>query len=215
MYKLYNVKHWGSLAPHCLLEEMEVPYQNIWMTREQVRAPEFREINPLGQIPVLGLPDGRNVIESGAIITFLTLAHADKAMAPEPASLDYAVFLSTLHLMSCNLYPAVSMTYGGNSLAMNEAHDRFIVNKASERSLELFTLLDGMLAAEGPFLMGSSYTALDIYLFMLTLWALPGEGEVHRRCPHVAAVCREVRARPKLKAVLEAHGVLSPGDYTR
>jgi len=32
MYKLYNVKGWGSLAIHCMLEEMELPYTNIWMT---------------------------------------------------------------------------------------------------------------------------------------------------------------------------------------
>ena len=55
MYKLYNVKTWGSLAIHCLLEEMEVPYTNIWMTPEQVREPEFRAISPLGMIPALGL----------------------------------------------------------------------------------------------------------------------------------------------------------------
>ena len=48
MYKLYNVKAWGSLGIHCLLEEMDVPYTNIWMTAEQVRAPEFRAISPLG-----------------------------------------------------------------------------------------------------------------------------------------------------------------------
>lgn len=46
MYKLYNVKAWGSLAIHCILEEMEVPYTNIWMTAEQVRAPEFRQTSP-------------------------------------------------------------------------------------------------------------------------------------------------------------------------
>ena len=39
MYKLYNVKTWGSLAPHFVLEELGVPYQNIWMTPEQVARP--------------------------------------------------------------------------------------------------------------------------------------------------------------------------------
>ena len=65
MYKLYNVKAWGSLAIHCLLEEMDVPYTNIWMTPEQVRAPEFRAISPLGMIPALGLADGRSLYEFG------------------------------------------------------------------------------------------------------------------------------------------------------
>jgi len=32
MYKLYNVKAWGSMGVHFLLEEMAVPYTNIWMT---------------------------------------------------------------------------------------------------------------------------------------------------------------------------------------
>jgi hypothetical protein len=75
MYKLYNVKAWGSLAIHCLLEELEVPYTNIWMTGDQVRAPEFLAISPLGQIPALGLDDGRSLFESAAIVSFLVVAH--------------------------------------------------------------------------------------------------------------------------------------------
>ena len=43
MYKLYNVKAWGSMSVHFLLEEMAVPYTNIWMTPEQVAAPEYRD----------------------------------------------------------------------------------------------------------------------------------------------------------------------------
>lgn len=92
MYKLYNVKTWGSIAPHCLLEELGVPYQNIWMTGEQVKAPEFRELHPLGYVPVLGLPDGRTVIESAAIITFLTIAHAEKGLRPLPDRPTMPVF---------------------------------------------------------------------------------------------------------------------------
>ena len=34
MYKLYNVKRWGSISAHLVLEELDVPYQNVWMTRD-------------------------------------------------------------------------------------------------------------------------------------------------------------------------------------
>ena len=77
MYKLYNVKAMGSMCVHFLLEEMEVPYTNIWMTMEQVRAPEFRQLSPLGFVPALGLKDGRTLFETAAIITFLVTTHAD------------------------------------------------------------------------------------------------------------------------------------------
>lgn len=208
MYKLYNVKAWGSLGPHCVLEEMQVPYTNIWMTPEQVRAPEFRDINPLALIPALGLQDGRTVIESAAIVTFLVTAHPDKQMAPFPGSDDFGEFLSWLNFMSTNLYPAINFTYPGNSYAMSPEHDAFIVRKGIEKSNELWAVIEKRLAKEGPWMLGKTYSALDIYAFMLTLWCKPDQAAVLKQFPHVAKLVQGVRERPKLKAALEAHGVL-------
>ncbi len=213
MYKLYNVRSWGSLAPHCVLEELDVPYQNIWMTPEQVRAPEYREIHPLGYIPALGLPDGRVVIESGAIVSFLVTAHADKGMCPTPGSLDYAEFLSRLHFMSTSLYPTINLTFPGGLYAADESHSAFIVEKAVARTDEIFGILENWLASEGPWLAGETFSAADIYLFMLTLWARPSEKLFLERFSGIARLSAGVRQRPRLKAVLEAHGVLDVGGY--
>jgi glutathione S-transferase len=89
MYTLYNVKRWGSMAPHFLLEELDVPYQSLWMTPEQVRAPEFRDLSPLGYIPVLKLDDGSAVFESAAVVLFLTGAHPDRGMSPPPGTPEH------------------------------------------------------------------------------------------------------------------------------
>ncbi|MGQ0484162.1 MAG: glutathione S-transferase family protein [Hyphomicrobiales bacterium] len=213
MYKLYNVKAWGSLCVHFLLEEMAVPYQNIWMTAEQVKAPEFRGVSPLGRIPALGLQDGRALFESAAIVTFLLSAHLDKGLSPPPGSDDYGEFLSWLNFMSTNLYPEISMAFPESDYAMNAEHDAFIVGKATENSNELWAVLEKRLASEGPWLMGEAYSALDIYCFMLTLWGRPGEAAVQQNFPHIAKLAQAVRARPKLKAALEAHGVMQLGGY--
>ena len=213
MYKLYNVKAWGSLCVHFLLEDMGVPYQNIWMTAEQVKAPEFRAVSPLGQIPALGLQDGRSLFESAAIITFLLAAHPEKGLSPPPGSDDYGEFLSWLHFMSTNLYPAISMAFHGNAYAMTAEQDAFIVKKATEKLDELWLILEKRLESEGPWLMGESYSALDIYCFMLTIWGRPSEAAVHRKFPQLARLAQAMRARPKLKAALEAHGVMEVGGY--
>lgn len=213
MYKLYNVRSWGSLAPHCLLEELGVPYQNIWMTPDQVRAPAYREVHPLGMVPALGLPDGRTIIESAAIMTYLTIAHADKAMAPPPDSLDYAEFLSTLNFMSTNLYPAVSLAISPETYAKDALHQAHIGEVATRQSMTMFELLEGTLTRNGPWLLGETYSALDPYLFMLCLWARPSEGQVLERFPAIARISAGIRARPRLKAVLDAHGVLEMGGY--
>lgn len=209
MYKLYNVKAWGSLAIHCILEEMEVPYTNIWMTAEQVRAPEFREISPLGLIPALGLPDARTVYESAAIVSFLVAAHPDKHMSPEPGSPAYGEFMSLLHLMSTEIYPAIDLAYYSSDHSGADAPEA-IVAKAREKIDAYWMLLEKRLTASGPWLMGKEFSALDPYAFMLSIWYKPTPQALYDRCPALAKLAAGLRARPKLKAVLESHGVLAP-----
>lgn len=206
MYKLYNVKRWGSLSAHLVLEELGVPYQNIWLTPEQVRAPEFRDISPLGLIPALGLPDGRAVTKSAAIVAFLTDAHPQASLAPPIGSDDHAVYLSSLVFMAANLYPAIELAFDAKPLADNEEQAAVIRRKSVQKSLDLFDLLETRLAEDGPFMIGETYSAADIYLFMLTIWGHPSEQAVLERCPHIAWIADHVRVRPRLKAALEAHG---------
>lgn len=213
MYKLYNVKAWGSLSIHCLLEEMEVPYTNIWMTPEQVRAPEFRTISPLGMIPALGLPDGSSIYESAAIVSFLVAAHPDKHMSPEPGSPAYGEFMSLLHFMSTELYPTNTIAFGESGYAETDGHDAFLTARARERADGYWLFIENRLSASGPWLMGREFSALDPYAFMLSVWGRPSEETLRSRFPAIAKLATAVRARPKLKAVVEAHGVLKVGGY--
>jgi glutathione S-transferase len=210
MYKLYNVKAWGSMGVHLLLEEMAVPYTNIWMTPEQVAAPEFRELSPLGYIPALGLDDGSTLFESAAIVSFLVTAHPDKGVAPQPGSNEFGGFLSWLHFMSTNLYVAISMGDMGNFYARNSTEEAFLAEKSIEKCNELWAILAKRLQSEGPWLMGENFSALDLYAFMLCCWSKPRETVLHGEFPAIAKFAQAVRARPKLKAALEAHGVMEP-----
>jgi glutathione S-transferase len=213
MYKLYNVKAWGSLGIHCLLEEMDVPYTNIWMTADQVRAPAFRDINPLGQVPALGLADGRSLYESAAIVSFLVAAHPDKGMSPALGSPDYGDFMSLLHFMSTEIYPAVSLSFGGSIYTNTDEADAFLAERARERAESYWEMIARQLSLSGPWLMGDAFSALDLYAFMLTLWSRPSEAALHARFPAIAKHAAAVRARPRLTAVLETHGVLAVGGY--
>jgi glutathione S-transferase len=96
---------------------------------------------------------------------------------------------------------------------MNESHAAFIVGRATERADQYWGMLDRRLAEHGPWLMGDVFSALDIYAFMLSLWGRPSEAALHAKFSRVAGLAMAVRARPKLKATLEAHGVMELGGY--
>lgn len=214
MYKLYNVRRWGSMAPHFLLEELDVPYTNVWMTPEQVRDPSFRDISPLGYVPVLGLSDGRAVFESAAIMTFLLQTFPDGGMAQPAGSSSNGVCHAWIAFMSSNLYPAISLSFHPELWADGEADQRRLGEKGIAESNRLFDVIEQRLATEGPWLAGDTYSAADLYLLMCAVWARPSETALLKRCPNIAWVLGEVRKRPKLHAALEAHGVSEPGIYT-
>jgi len=207
MYALYNIPRWGSLAPHLVLEELEIAYQNVWMTPDKVRDPGFRELSPSGLIPVLRLDDGRCVIESAAIVTFLADAHPEGQLAPRPGTADHGVYLGWLSFMSTNLYGTINLTVQPEAFAEGEAAIAALQSKAAKRSLELFDVIEAKLRREGPWLLGEKFSAGDLYLFMMSIWAAPSEAALHERCPLIAAVCSGVRDRPRLAAAIEAHGL--------
>jgi glutathione S-transferase len=212
MYKLYNVKRWGSMAPHFVLEELGVPYQNIWMTPEQVRTEEFRRLSPLGFIPALGLDDGRTIIESMAIIAFLTEAHSDRKLAPKPGTDDSGAYLSSLAFISSNIYAMINFAEFSADYSANPAVQKEIRRRAESDYHHAFDIIDSRLAKEGPFVLGEEFSAADLYLFTMTIWAKPSEGFLLNRCGSIAKVSEHVRGRPKLKAALEAHGVMKVAE---
>jgi glutathione S-transferase len=108
----------------------------------------------------------------------------------------------------------MNMAFHGDFYAMTTAHNEFITKKAIERCNELWELLDRRVSTTGPWLMGQTYSALDIYAFVAAAWGRPNEMAVLDRFHHIAKLARAVRARPKLKAALDAHGVMKPGDYS-
>ena len=211
MYTLYNVKRWGSVAPNLVLEELDVPYQNLWLTPEQVREPAFRELSPLGLIPALRLDDGRAVFESAAIVAFLTDAHQDHGLAPRPGTADHAMYLAWLAFMSSNLYWTLNLTFHPEPFADGKRAASALKAKAVERSNAIFDIIEGRLKAEGPWLLGEEFSAADLYLFMMAIWAKPSEAALHDRCPWIGALVTRVRERPRLGASIEAHGISKVG----
>ena len=195
MYKLYNVKRWGSMAPHLVLEELGLPYQNIWMTPQQVRSEEFRRMSPLGFIPALGLDDGRVIVESMAIIAFLTEAHKDRKLAPEPGTGDSAVYLSSLAFISSNIYGMINLAGSAADYSSDPAVQTQIMARAQSDYHRAFDILDARLAKEGPFLLGADFSAADLYLFTMTIWAKPSERALLERCQAIARLSEYIRGK--------------------
>ena len=97
-----------------------------------------------------------------------------------------------------------------NFYSRNSTEEAFLLGKSIEKSNQLWAILAKRLETEGPWLMGENFSALDLYAFMLCCWSRPKESVLLAEFPAIAKLAQAVRARPKLKAALEAHGVMEP-----
>ena len=208
MYKLYGVKKWGSLAPQCVLAELNIPHEMVWLSAEDRRG-SYRQINPLGIVPSLALPDGRMVHESSAIAIHLTDAHASD-LAPRPGTPDHAIYLSWMTWLNAEIYSTM------NAAEFLENEDNKVGDPASRAALAeavrdkvdaLFSVIEQHLDRSGGFMLGKQQSAADIYLMMVTLWTRPNRQALYTRCPRIGKVVAAVNARPATARVLAENGL--------
>lgn len=83
--KLYYSKQSRATRPRWVMEELGLEYEIVPMNLQagDQRKPEFKELNPLTQIPVLQ-DDQRVVCESGAICLYLADRYRPGTLAPPP-----------------------------------------------------------------------------------------------------------------------------------
>ncbi|MBV9835213.1 MAG: glutathione S-transferase family protein [Alphaproteobacteria bacterium] len=69
------------------LAEKGVQFESVLvdLTRGEHHTPEYLKMNPLGVIPLLVLPDGRSLFESGTICEYLDETIADPPLRPDGA----------------------------------------------------------------------------------------------------------------------------------
>ncbi|MGA2708134.1 MAG: glutathione S-transferase family protein [Steroidobacteraceae bacterium] len=202
-YKLYGWVGSGSFAVQVALEEIGVPYERIWVGREPDAIAQYRQLNPTGRVPALGLPDGTVMFESAAILIHLALAHPDARLAPPPGTSAHARFLQWMVYLSANGYEsALRIFYSERFSTRGAADAEAIREKGTADYLANLALIDARLA---PYVLGADYSIADAYLYMLASWNPGDKAQLYARLPRLEALCSRVAARPAIVKVEADH----------
>lgn len=185
---LFGEPGWGSV-----LVEAQLRWYGIDHDFERVgdlfKSAEARErlaaVNPLAQIPTLLLGDGTVMTESAAITLWLAERTGSAALVPAPSDPIRGAFLRWLIFLVANVYP--TYTYGDDP-------SRFVHGAEAQRDFrahveryatKLYAILDA--AARGPWFLGERFSALDIYVGVMTRWR-PGRSWFGEQAPRLHAI---------------------------
>ena len=205
MYKIYWRPGSASFAVEALLEELGAPFERVMI--EMNNGPQtpdwFHARNPLGQVPVLELSDGRVMSESAAIMIWLADAHAQAGLAPAPDAHERTAYLRWMVYLATNVYITFRRIYRGDLYTSVEAHRTPIREMAEQDLLRDLAVVEAALDP-GPYLLGKRFSAADIYLAMFPDWHSDREALLSG-LPRIAQLCDAVFARPAVARAREFH----------
>jgi glutathione S-transferase len=207
-YVLYGRTNTGSAAVEALLAEAGASYELKDVAKNpDGSAPDwFKALNPRGEVPVLQLPDGGVMTESAAIMIFI--ADQFPGFAPKGSNVARATYLRWMVFLSANAYNSDLRMYYPERYSSDLAHAGAIKQQA-ERDLarDLAQFAGGV--GEGPYVLGKTFSAVDIYASMLFTWA-PDVNAVFRSHPNLHRLYSATVSRPKIRSVWERHGSPMP-----
>ncbi len=162
MLKLYWRPRTRAIRPRWLLEELGLVYELVEVDDALRASDDYRKIHPLGKVPAL-VDDSVTIYESAAICLYLAEKHSDLGLAPalgfdEPraAYCQWMVFgVATLEQAAM---PVLMAPPEGPS---PEARDHLAA---------VFGVLDKAVDP-GPYLLGESFSAADVMLGSMAIWA--------------------------------------------
>ena len=133
MYKLYWREQTGAFAPAAVLQELGIAYEGIHVDADSLKSVAFRAQNPMAQIPLLVLPDGASISESGAIALYLAETKPGLGLAPTADDPTRPHFLYWLSFAQVNLYETVQRYYYSERYTSDPAAAPGVAQAARER----------------------------------------------------------------------------------
>lgn len=195
-----------SLAPHVVLEELELEFERrpVLIAEGEHLSAEYLKVNPRGRVPTL-IADGTVITEVPAILTYLASMKRDRGLLPPDGSLELAKayeiaawLSSTLHIDYAQLWcPERFLPEGADSGALVE-HARTLIRRHSSEA-------DSWI--KGPWVLGSSYSIADAYLLPFYRWGNRIGLTMAQEYPRWAEWTKRMLERPAVSRAIGIEGI--------
>jgi glutathione S-transferase len=198
MFTLYARPGSGSAAIEALLGELGVAFKLEDVPRGVI-SPEYLAINPRGEIPSLRLHDDSIMTESAAMMIYLADLYPAAGLSPKIDSAQRPEYLRWMLYFASTVYMADLRYFYPARHSTDETHADAIKQRALENMNRDFAIFAKTLG-KGPYILGQTFSAVDIYAAMLVGWA-PDIKAVFKSHPNIEQLYRAVAARPKIAPI--------------
>lgn len=158
-----------SEAAWICLEWSAEPYEVHQVKIHGEKSPELTRHNPMGAVPVLE-DEGWWLTQNSAILNYLIDRYPQADLGGDRSPKTRAEINRWVGFINSDIHPVYKPFFGGSAYLEDEALIEKTKAQAAETLKSRFELVDQHLKGRG-WMVGSSHTPADSYLFVVTGWA--------------------------------------------
>lgn len=214
MITLYYYPGNASFAPHAVLNEIGATFTLRLVDREhgEHRSPAYLALNPNGSIPVM--LDGDLVLyETAAILLHLVDRFPQAHLAPPVGTVERAHFYKWMAWLTNTLQPRL-MHYFYPERLVDGGDPAVVANLKARAERDVVAMLkqiDDQLAAHGgPWLLGTGFSAADVFAALLCRWTRGFASKPARTFARIGVWLPRVFARDAVRKTVDAEKLAAP-----
>lgn len=207
--KFYYSTATCSTIAHIAIAEAGLKVEPVEVSwRRKLNVEELAKVNPLGSVPALELSNGKKLTQNIAILEYISEQAPAAKLFPAHGTFERSQVMSWLSFASSDFQRLFGPILMANRLTSIEAAQREVKDyglKSLEKYLEhINSSLEGK-----EYIVGNSYTAADIALFVLIGWCKWAEVKVSPY-KNIMPYMKRIYQRPAVQKVLASEELL---DY--
>jgi len=168
---------------------------------------EYLAVNPAGRIPAFE-DDDLVMFESAAICLYLCDKHPDMNMAPAVGTPERGTFYKWLMFMTNSIQPDVLQYYYTDRYTTDLAGIDGVKQSAKDRIQNWFDIIEQNMG-DGPYLLGDTVSAVDVYLLMLSRWSHFLD-RPPKSLPRIGRMLGLMLDHPAVRKTIEIEGIEGP-----
>lgn len=197
--KLIHFPQTRSIRVAWALKELDIEaeIETRQFDRASLKSDEYRALNPLGKTPVF-LEDGKPMVESTAIIHYLSEKYGDGRLSRRPSDDDYGPFLQFLHFGEAGMGGYVNILIAHTALLPEEQRVPALQAWSKKETGNCMDFIERSLGGR-DYLLGE-FSLADISIgYMLYLCKITRNGDLLGE--ETANYFKRLAARPAWQAV--------------
>ena len=176
-----------------------IDYEEVDYSDDSPTRARLLQVNPLGQVPALVLPDGTVMTESLAMLHYIDDAAPKAGLIPAKGDALRPAFYRWAAFLIAAVYP--TYTYGDDpkKWVADETGSKLLRESTDRHRQALWKQIEA--EAKGPWFLGDRFSALDLYIAAMTRWR-PGVLWFARNAPKVVEIAKRATALPTVAPVM-------------